>query len=355
VSAQDTGRWRLQYFYDEERSTFLISDLKFPSPERGIAVGAITGENGVKPMSAVTSDGGAHWSLLPLKEPGQKLFFLNDSLGWMVTTKGLWRTEESGRSWRKIKAPSDVIRVHFRDPDHGWAVCGRKQVFETTNGGMDWSKLGFPQEIESNPNYTRFNWIEFANQDAGLIGGESTPPRRSTNQRLPDWIEPDVASYRRAWPHLSILADTRDGGKTWKPTGASLFGHITTAKLSPEGWGLGLVEFSDTFDYPSEVMFLNWKTGGQMRAFREKERKITDVAIAAPKGPVFLAGTEHFGALQQLPIPRKVKIIRSEDAIHYNDTPVDYRAVARRVMLAVIDPGHMWAATDTGMILKWTP
>ncbi len=85
--AEDTAHWRLQYFYDQAHSTFVIADLKFPSPQRGIAVGAIAEGKTVKPMSALTNDGGAHWSLVPLKEAGESLFFLNDSLGWLVTTK----------------------------------------------------------------------------------------------------------------------------------------------------------------------------------------------------------------------------------------------------------------------------
>src|SRR5437763_16016733 len=97
AAAAETPRWRLQYFYDEERSEFNIQDLKFPSAQRGIAVGAITTDRSVKPMSAITGDGGRHWSLLPLKEIGLSLFFLNDSLGWLVTEEGLWQTEESGR------------------------------------------------------------------------------------------------------------------------------------------------------------------------------------------------------------------------------------------------------------------
>ena len=351
---EETARWRMQYFYDEDGAAFEIADLKFPSPQRGIAVGAIVGDGVFKPMSAITSDGGAHWSLLPLKEPGRSLFFINDSLGWLVTARGVWRTEESGRSWRKLKAPSGILRVYFLDPNHGWAVGTRKQVYETTNGGADWSKVSFPEEVKSNPDYTFFAWIEFVNKEVGLIGGSSRPPRR-TAQRLPDWLDPEMATYRRAWPQLSIIADTRDGGKTWKPTAASIFGQITTARLSPEGWGLGLIEFSDSFDWPSEVMFLNWKAGGQKRIYRESERKVTDVAIAAPKGPVYLAALEHVGKLQQLPIPQKVKILRSQDAVHFTEMPVDYRATARRVILAVAGPDDIWAATDTGMILKLTP
>jgi hypothetical protein len=351
---EESARWRLQYFYDEDRTTFIIADLKFPSPQRGIAVGAIVGDSSVKPMSAITTDGGAHWSLLPLKEPPRSLFFLNDSLGWMVTEKGVWFTEEAGRTWRKLKAPSGLNRVCFLDPDRGWAVGARKQVYQTTNGGVDWSKMTFPDEVKANPDFTFFTWIEFANKDVGLIGGSSRPPRH-TGQRLPDWLDPEMASYRRAWPQLSLIADTRDGGKTWKPSAASIFGQISTAKLSPEGWGLGLIEFSDTFDWPSEVMFLNWKAGGQRRIYREKDRKVTDLAIAAPDGPVYLAAVEHIGKLQQTPIPQKVKILSSADAIHFTEMQVDYRATARRVILAVAAPGDIWAATDTGMILRLVP
>jgi hypothetical protein len=65
-----------------------------------------------------------------------------------------------------------------------------------------------------------------------------------------------------------------------------------------------------------------------------------------------LAAVEHFGTLQQIPIPRKVVILRSKDAEHWTEMSVDYRATARRVVLATAGPNSLWAATDTGMILQ---
>jgi hypothetical protein len=119
---------------------------------------------------------------------------------------------------------------------------------------------------------------------------------------------------------------------------------------------MGLIEFSDAFDWPSEVFLLDWKSGKQKRVYREKDRKVTDLAIAGSAGPVYLGAVEHFGKLQQLPIPRKVKILRSDDGNHFSEMTVDYRAVARRVFLATAGSGSgdAWAATDTGMILKLT-
>src|SRR5262249_9686573 len=195
-------------------STFAIADLKFPSARRGIAVGAIVDGRSVKPMSALTSDGGAHWTMAPLDEPGQSLFFLNDSLGWMVTTKGVWRTEESGRSWRKVKTPgAGLMRVYFVDPNHGWAVGARKQIYETTNGGGAWTKVAAADQVKSTPEYTRFAWVEFVNKDVGMIGGWSKPPRRN-QPSFPDWIDPESATDRRERPQLTVELETRDGGKT---------------------------------------------------------------------------------------------------------------------------------------------
>src|SRR2546425_6389191 len=97
-------KWNIQYFYDEDRSRLELTDLAFPSAERGVAVGAIYDEReGRKPKytALVSSDGAAKWTLAPLKEFPRSIFFLNDSLGWLVTPNAIWFTEESGRSWTK--------------------------------------------------------------------------------------------------------------------------------------------------------------------------------------------------------------------------------------------------------------
>jgi hypothetical protein len=351
--AQAEERWRMQYFHDEDDSELFISDLKFASPKVGIAVGALREERGVRPMSVVTTDGGTHWSQYPLKEAGRSVFFLNDSLGWLVTEKGIWRTEESGRSWRKIKSISGIVQVRFLDAERGFAVGERKQAYQTVDGGENWTKLAFLDEVKTREEYTHFTWIEFPTKDVGMIGGVSRPPRR-TRQRLPDWMDPEEASRRRAWPQLIIMVETRDGGKTWKASSASIFGQMTASRFSPGGWMLGLIEYTDSFDYPSEVLRVDWRTGEQKRFFREKNRRITDIGVGGAGGAVFLAGTEQAGSLQSLPVPRKVKILRTGDGQSFHEMAVDYRATARRVRLASAGPEEWWAATDTGMILKLT-
>jgi len=62
---------------------------------------------------------------------------------------------------------------------------------------------------------------------------------------------------------------------------------------------------------------------------------------------------EPSGRLNSLPIPGKVRMLRSTspNLDQWQEVPVDYRAVAGTVVLAGPDPDHLWAATDTGMIL----
>src|ERR1039457_2629169 len=79
-------RWQMQYFYDKNKSTLVISDLQFASPSRGVAVGAIAEGKHQKPVAVVTADGGAHWQTIDLKETPVSLYFLSENLGWMVTT-----------------------------------------------------------------------------------------------------------------------------------------------------------------------------------------------------------------------------------------------------------------------------
>ena len=78
-------RWRVQYLYDEAKSNLVLNDLKFASPQRGVAVGFIEEGRKTRPTALVTADGGAHWALVPTKEVGVSLFFLGESTGWMVT------------------------------------------------------------------------------------------------------------------------------------------------------------------------------------------------------------------------------------------------------------------------------
>jgi len=378
AQTKDGPRWTLQYFYDQDGKDLRITDLAFPSAKRGIAVGAIVDRDaeGRKPQftSLVTSDGGEHWALTPLKEFPRSIFFLDESNGWMVTGESLWFTQEAGRSWTRISdqikpdkklkdAPHTglILRVWFLDAQHGYAVGLQKSVFETHDGGRTWKPLPEAAAPTSNPAYSVYSHIAFTDGKRGMIAGGYAPPRTEGKSRverdeedgLPDWMHPESALNRRQQPRLTMELDTRDGGETWKSGTAPLLGSVVSTRLAGED-GLLIFNYADSFELPAEVYRLDLKTGRSESVFKKRDRLVTDAAIfvEGANARAFLAAVEPPGSLRSAPIPGKVRMLSSTNLKDWVEMPVDYRAVAQSLMMAGPDAEHLWAATDTGMILR---
>jgi hypothetical protein len=110
----------------------------------------------------------------------------------------------------------------------------------------------------------------------------------------------------------------------------------------------------DSFEWPAEVYRLDLRSGKSESVFKKKDRLVTDAAIFADgaDGRAFLAAAEPPGRLRSAPIPGKVRMLSSANLKDWVEMPVDYRAVAQSLVLAGPDAEHLWAATDTGMILR---
>jgi hypothetical protein len=342
-------QWRIQFFHDEDRSRFEICDLRFVSATRGVAVGMLSKEDGdTKPMSVVTSDGGARWDYVPLKEAPVSLFFLDERAGWMVTADGIWFTEEAGRSWRKVSKKDGLYRVHFLSLTNGFAVGPDKTFLRTSDGGKTWTQVPEGQAPESNKGHTTYSWITFATEKVGMAGGRSLRPEKEWDN-LPDWIDPEAAEVER--PAYSILFETRDAGQTWTHSTVSLFGRISKVRMERSGRALGLIEYDHLFKWPSEVMELALRTGKSRTVLARKDLAVTDIGLV-PNGPAYAVGFEPPGRLARSPIPGRLRVLQSLDLENWAEMEVDYRASARRALLAIWDIQNIWVATDTGMILR---
>lgn len=345
------ARWRLQYFYDKAESTLSIFDLKFPSAQRGVALGALNQRGKEKPALLVTNNGGEKWDFVPMEENGLSLFFLDEKHGWLVTDKGLWKTEEAGRTWRKLTSWKGILRVSFLSPTHGFAVGHPKSILETDDGGKHWKKVAEAAQPNSKPEYTTYSVIDFLDGNFGLITGISKPPRRDLPLN-PAWMDPDGGKSRLQVPNLMMLLQTVNGGKSWHASTSSMFGTVTRTSLGANRSGLLLLEFFDAFDFASEVHRLDLSGDSNSVVFRRKDRAVTDVAIQS-SGTAYLAAIEPPGLIYHSPIPGKLHILRSTGRFDlWEEMQVDYRANGTRAVLASAGPGHVWAATDTGMILK---
>jgi hypothetical protein len=350
-------RWEKTYLYDQDKTGLVFTDMAAPSVPCAVAVGYVTDGKHEEPVSLVTSDSGEHWQRLPLKEMPISLFFLNESLGWLVTTGGLWRTANAGNNWIRLpKPPADILRVWFRDEKNGWAVGAPKAILETHDGARHWKPVTMTQP-RGDPLHSAYTWIAFANPETGLITGWNIPERRWASEK-PDWMDPRAALLRSDLPHLSYTAWTRDGGKTWSTSSASLFGEMERVRILPDGRGLGLTVYSQSFHYPSEVYRLDWHTGKNSSIFRTPDIAVSDIWLS-PNGTAYLAGTTVQGKLRDV-VPGKVRVLYSADYpvaqnTLWKEMDVDYRAEGHRAILAAAGEDSIWIATDMGMILKLAP
>jgi len=336
-------RLALEYFYDENGSSLSLQGLGFADDQHGIAAGVLEKGGRAKGAALVTSDGGRTWSLVPL--PARAAWLYVDAwAAWFGDGSRVWKSADLGVSWRKARGLERISRVYFINRLRGWAVGWRDTVFETSDGGGRWTAVqtGAGKDRRDNTAYTD---VAFTGA-YGLITGEISPERPSS--RLPEWADP--AAVRRELPATALMLQTRDGGKTWSQTKASIFGHITRIQASRDGKALMLVEFLGRFPYPSEVYLLSPKGESVSgRVFRRADRAVTDLALAG--GAVWLAAVEPPGQMLRAPVPGKLKLLRSNDMKSWTELDVDYRAVAQRPVCAW-GAGRLWVATDTGMLLS---
>lgn len=346
-------RWRQIYHYDQDKSSLFLTDIRFFTAKRGMAVGQkLDRDRRPKPVALMTSDGGATWTIEPLADPVLSMSFINDTTGWMLTSDDLLRTDEAGRGWRKTKQrPKDAVRIFFADEKLGLAVGIKRAAWITRDGGDSWAKIAEAEKVETQKDRTVLSAVDMLGGKLGLIAGWSAPRRLWDNQ-LPPWLDPEAAMEKWQVPGVSVLLETQTGGASWVPSAASLFGRVTEILLSEQGFALGLIAYDESFKYPSEVMLINLRDGKSAAVLRDPKLRITSLGLTRRKWPVYAAGIEQQGLLASATLPGKVTVRRSTDNVTWTKMAVDYRAVAARVMLAVVDEGTAFAATENGMILK---
>ncbi len=342
--------WKPLYFYDVDQSSLSLHDIQYPGPKCLFALGTQAAKGKAKSVAVRSIDDGKSWTITPLKNHGRSAFFLSERLGWIVTEEGLERTSDCGATFEKASKQKGLLRVFFRDEALGWAVGAPKKALSTRDGGRSWSAIKPASDSTADPERSAYTSIEFAGEKFGVITGFHQPVRRG--HEFPVWMDPEAAQLRRQWPSLTLMLQTLDGGITWQAFTASLLGRVSRVRTPPagNGSGLALVEFDESFDYPSEIYRMGAGQASAARIFRDKQHAVTDLAITAD-GWTVLAGVQTTGTVR-LPVPGKVRIKRSRDQATWTEDPVDYRAVANRVWLAVGPGGQLVTATDQGMILR---
>jgi hypothetical protein len=208
------------------------------------------------------------------------------------------------------------------------------------------------EKVTNAPENTIYDWIAFANPEVGVIIGSWALPH--TSRELPEWMAPDRARYRHESPSLTIILQTSNGGKNWAVLLRSMEGMLTRFRYGGLNYALALFEYPSSSVVATEVFKMEEKSSKSTSVYRDPSRAVRDFAIL-PGGDVIMAAVQRQGKANALPIPGKLKMMRSSSLKTWIDMDMDYRAVATRTTIAAADAKNVWVATDTGMILKWTP
>ncbi len=337
-------KWRMQYFYDKDNSALSFSDIQCPSAQRCMAAGILAEGKHAKGVVLLTTNAGSTWDTVEVKDHPLSLFFLNDTTGWMVTDGGVWRTGDSGHTWKRLLEHKGLLRTMFVNEQRGWAVGVPKLVLETKDGGATWKPLEKAAAPATAAETTGYYWIAFDSQKRhGVIVGASNPPR----PHLPDWMDPERARLRRS-PSTSIVIETMDGGETWTNADTRRLGELTRIRFGKD-YALGLYQLPNSAPTASEISEFDNSPKSKPVPL-PADRSVRDLAIL--DGDVFAAAIELPGKSHELPIPGKVKMMRTGSLQTWVDMDVDYRAVASELTLAAVDAHNAWVVTDTGMILK---
>lgn len=346
-------RWRVHWLFDEDRRSALLADFCCPSPGRAVAVLRIEGESRDENAAVVARDGGARWTEVALKDAPLALSGAGEAGLWLLGEKSLWFSAEGGLEWTKKSRPPGrggrpVYRIHFVDEKRGWAFGAGRTFYRTTDGAATWKPVPESSAIGLKDENTAWTWMAFLDARRGLIAGFSAP-RRDWGP-WPDWMQPERARQRRLQPTTTIVGETQDGGETWKFSYTSAFGRVVRVRTAQEK-GLAISHYGENFEFPGEVYLLDFRTGSSRPLFRRRDAWVHDGALLAD-GSVLLAAVQPPGELRAAPVPGRLRIFHSPDLEQWFEMRVDYRAEGGRAFLAAPAPDELWAATDSGCILR---
>jgi photosystem II stability/assembly factor-like uncharacterized protein len=300
-----------------------------------------------------TTDGGRVWKP---QSPGSDanmnfIYFIDLNRGWMLGKSGaktgdenegentLFITADGGRTWEPKLLPN-VTSLHFINAKTGWAVGRNSTLLKTTDGGLEWYKVGGVEKLigsrGDSSNYSfGFSDIHFTDAKHGWLIGNY---------------------YGRARGEIGGVFTTSDGGATWRRVplaiqtrNNSLFtpGALNSAHFTDANMGSIT---GDMDDGDRRYFFaLHTRDGGRTWSlFRIPSR--------ATHSSQFLDTARGWTAAF---IPRA-----SGDEAEVYDTPmlrtdngglswrVDFVARGRRIRgVFFLSPTKGWAVGDKGMIL----
>ncbi len=168
-------------------------------------------------MSAITFN----TTILNSNESYKCIYFINEQLGWVAGTDGIYKTIDEGLNWTQQYSSNSINTVEFYDENTGYAVGSQNVILRTTNGGTDWIECTCPVDFSPNS-------LSIASQNViWVIGSGSETIIRSTDggqtwEAMPcptshQITDIDFADAYYGWivGKEGIVLKTVNGGSDW--------------------------------------------------------------------------------------------------------------------------------------------
>lgn len=324
------------------------------------------------------------------------VFFLNEMVGWVGGTGGLYRTDDGGKVWGRVNlevpAKAAVAKIHFSNPKNGWAVLQKSArqpweytdnhvwLYATNDGGNTWN-------LQLEGDDSEILQLRFLNEkEAWLVGRKfiGLEPFRAqdfimhTSDAGKNWV--DVAynlnrmlaqhrgylrlAFTDVRPEAPLAASvlmpegrifrTPDGGQTWQQLSGVLIGfnYISSNHLGGHSalplWVAGGKD--------------DWKSALGMFAVKEGDTWKKRVLPGVFFSDVSLLSATEIVAVGSMPPHRRMYTDERSAVITYSvdggqEWSIVYRNLASRRINAVttLASNTSWAVGDGGLIVRLEP
>ncbi|MEZ4883422.1 MAG: YCF48-related protein [Chitinophagales bacterium] len=116
-----------------------------------------------------SKDNGLNWQIASNPQPNNatlsSMYFIDEEFGFAICGRAIYQTKDSGNSWKEISSPMNShALIHFSSRTEGFVfspvfevfegnfepllVLKFYEVFQTIDGGMEWTKTEIPKECD---------------------------------------------------------------------------------------------------------------------------------------------------------------------------------------------------------------
>ncbi len=196
---------------------YVLNAIQFINDQTGWAAG-------LHGTVVKTTNGGANWFVVfgTTSWDWDKVQFISVQTGWVagIGLNGMYLTTDGGFTWNYLVNSLYFRDFHFTNNLTGYAVRGDSSIYNTSNGGINWTATSFGN--------TSFAALHFATNLDGFAVGEPSKVARTTNAGLSwdttrisnSFLSPRCAFFiNKNCGHVAgyngIIYSSKDQGLNW--------------------------------------------------------------------------------------------------------------------------------------------